>query len=221
MFRNFAKYLVLFFRFALIDREYIKKNLQIENLYFVDQGLAKGKGVIMISAHIGNWELAAITVALLDYPIGVAALPHRHKSVDNFFNSQREKKGVIVMPLGKAARHCLRLLNENKIIALVGDRVFNSKGVLTDFFGLPAYLPEGAAAFSLKTGAPIIPAFLLRNPDDTFRFVFEKPIEIHLTNDKHKDLMRLMSACKLIFEDYIRRYPEQWFMFRKFWAQGQ
>lgn len=218
MFRNFAKYLTLFLRFSLIDKEYIKKNVRIENLNFVQQGLAKEKGVIITTAHMGNWELAAIAVALLGYPIGVAVLPHRHKKVDNFFNSQREKKGVIVMPLGKAARLCLKLLNENKMIALVGDRVFNSKGVLIDFFGLPTYLPEGAATLSLKTGAPIIPAFLLRNPDDTFRFVFEKPIEIRPSGDKHKDLMHLMSESKLIIEDYIRRYPEQWFMFRKFWV---
>lgn len=218
MFRNFAKYLVDFLRFSILNNEYINENIHIVGLDYLDEALANGKGAIILSAHIGNWELALVTTALLGYPIGVVALPHRHKSVDNFFNSQRQKKGVIVMPLGRAARHCLNLLHQNKMIALAGDRVFNSSGILIDFFGLPTCLPEGPAAFSLKTGTPIIPGFMLRNPDDTFKFVFEKPIEFLPSGDKDKDLKQLTSKCKVIIEDYIRSYPGQWFMFRKFWA---
>ena len=219
MFRNFAKYLVDFFRFPLLDNEYIKKNINIENIHYFDEALAKGKGIVSVTAHIGNWELAGVTVALLGYPIGAVVLPHRHKSVDEFFISQRQKKGLIVMPLGRAARHCLNLLHENKIIALAGDRVFNATGILIDFFGLPTYLPEGPAAFSLKTGAPIIPGFMCRNPDDTFKFIFEGPIEFHPSGNKKKDLIQLLSKYKVIIENYIRRYPEQWFMFRKFWTE--
>ncbi len=220
MFRNFAKYLVDFFRFSLLDKEYIKKNILVVNTDYIDEALIRGKGVIAITAHLGNWELAGVTTALLGYPIGAVALPHRHKSVDVFFNSQRQKKGLIVIPLGRAARQCLELLRENKMIALAEDRVFNAAGMLTDFFGLPTRLPVGPAAFSLKTGAPIIPGFMLRNPDDTFKLVFEKPIEFYPSGDKDKDLRDLLFKCKAVIEDYIRRYPEQWFMFRKFWVQG-
>lgn len=219
MFRNFAKYLVDFLRFAKLDHTYIKRFVRIENLHYLDEGLKKGKGVITLTAHIGNWELGGVVTALLGYPIAAVALPHRHKRVDNFFNSQRQKKGLIVIPLGRAARYCLQLLHENKILALAGDRVFNTTGVILDFFGLPTYLPEGPAAFSLKTGASIIPGFILRNPDDTFKFVFEKPIEFHPSGDKYKDLIQLASKCKVIIEDYVQCYPEQWFMFRKFWVQ--
>jgi KDO2-lipid IV(A) lauroyltransferase len=217
MFRGFAKYLVDFFRFSLLDKNNIKNILRIVNLHYVDAALAKGKGAIVLTAHTGNWELGGVGMALNGYPIGAVALPHRHKRVDRFFNSQRQEKGLIVMPLGRAARDCLRLLRENKIIALLGDRVFNAKGMLTDFFGLPTYLPEGSAAFSLKTGAPIIPGFVLRNPDDTSKLVFEKPIEYFSCGDRDKDLREILSRYKLIIEDYIRRYPEQWFMFRPFW----
>jgi lauroyl/myristoyl acyltransferase len=219
MFRNFAKYLVDFFRFSLLDKEYIKKNILVVNTDYIDKALSNGKGAIAVTAHIGNWELAGVTTALLGYPIGAVALPHRHKSVDNFFNSQRQKKGLIVIPLGRAARQCLELLRENKMIALLGDRVFNVSGILTDFFGLPTRLPVGPAAFSLKTGAALIPGFMLRNPDDTFRLVFEKPIEFYSSGDRDKDLIQLLSKYKAIIEDYIRRYPDQWFMFRKFWAK--
>ncbi len=220
MFRNFAKYLVDFFRFPLLDKEYIKRSVHIVGTHYIDKALAEGKGVIALTAHIGNWELAGVTTSLLGYPVGAVALPHRHKSVDNFFNYQRQRKGMAVIPLGRAARHCLELLRENKMLALAGDRLFNPGGILMDFFGLPAYLPEGPAAFNLKTGAPIIPGFMLRNPDDTFRLIFEKPIEFQPCGDKSKDLIQLTSKCKAVIEGYIRRYPEQWFMFRKFWTEG-
>lgn len=218
MARNFAKYLADFFRFTLLEKEDIKKMVEIEGLHYIDEALVKGKGAIILTAHIGNWELAGVAVGLLGYPLAAVALPHRHKSVDNFFNSQRQRKRMMVIPLGRAARHCLNFLHGNKIIALAGDRVFNTTGILLDFFGLPTHLPEGPAAFSLKTGAPIIPGFMTRNPDDTFKLIFEKPIEFHPCGDKDKDIIQLTSKCKAIIEDYIRRYPEQWFMFRKFWV---
>jgi len=218
MTRNFAKYLVDFFRFSLLEKDNIKSVVDVVNINYVQEALSKGKGIIAVTAHIGNWELAGVTVALLGYPIGAVALPHRHKRVDNFFNYQRKRKGLIVIPLGHAARHCLNLLRENKIIALAGDRVFNATGILLDFFGLPTYLPQGPAAFSIKTGASIIPGFMIRNPNDTFKLIFEKPIEFSPSGDKAQDKIELTSKYKTIIEDYIRRYPEQWFMFRKFWV---
>jgi lauroyl/myristoyl acyltransferase len=81
LFRNFAKYLVDFFRFPLLNKENINKIIRVENLNFVDESLSKGNGVITLTAHIGNWELGGITMALLGYSIGVVALPHRHKRV--------------------------------------------------------------------------------------------------------------------------------------------
>ena len=126
-----------------MNKEYIKRRLCFGNLHCIDEALAKGKGAIILTAHIGNWELGGVGMALSGYQIGAVALPHRHKSVDNFFNLQRQEKGLIVMPLGRAARGCLKLLQKNNIVALVGDRVFNVSGVQTDFFGRPTRLPAG------------------------------------------------------------------------------
>ena len=218
MFRNFAKYLVDFFRFSKLDLEYIKRNIKVENIHYVDEVLSKGKGAIALSAHLGNWELGGVVIALLGYPLWAVALPHKDKRVNNFFNFQRESKGLKVIPLGKAVRRCLNVLRENKIVALVGDRDFTEKGVVLDFFGKPTFLPEGAAAFSLKTGAMIVPGFMLRNKDDTFTLRMERPIEF-VPGDKNKDLEELIISCKTIIEDYIRKYPDQWYMFRRFWVE--
>jgi len=218
MFRNFAKYLVDFFRFQIIDKKYIEKNIRIENLHYFEDALARKKGAIILTAHFGNWELGGIVIALLGYPFWAVALQHKEAKVNQFFNRQRESKGVRVIQLGKAVRTSLDVLKKNELVALVGDRDFTSKGVILDFFGKPTLFPEGPAAFSLKTGAPIVPGFMLRNKDDSFTLKIEKPLEFVPSQDKKKDLTDLIKRYKMIFEDYIRKYPDQWYMFRRFWA---
>jgi KDO2-lipid IV(A) lauroyltransferase len=217
MSRNFAKYLADFFRFGKINQQYLNKYVRLENIHYYDAALKQQKGAVVLSAHIGNWELGGVISALLGYPFWAVALTHKNKKVNDFFNNQRENKGMKVIPLGKAARVCLNVLRRNEIVALVGDRDFSQSGSVLDFFGKPTYFPEGPAVFSLRTGAPIVPAFTLRNPDDTFTLKIEKPLEFSPTGDKQQDICNLMLFYIKIFEDYIRQYPEQWFMFRRFW----
>ena len=218
MARNFAKYLVDFFRFEKLDKEYIKKNIRVENVNYFDEAISKGKGVIVLSAHLGNWELGGVAVALLGYPFWIVALPHKEKKVNDFFDFQRQSKGIKVIPLGKAARKSLDILKENGLLALAADRDFTGKGVIMDFFGKPAIFPEGPAALSLKTGASIVPGFMLRNPDDTFTLRIEKSIEFAPKGNKEEDKKELMKQYIKIFEAYIRKYPDQWYMFRRFWV---
>ena len=217
VFRNFAKYLVDFFRFEKIDSAYIRKNIRIKDIHYLDEALRHGKGAVILTAHLGNWELGGVVISLLGYPFWAVALQHKDKRVDDFFNRQRESKNLHVMPLGRAVRNCLRLLKENKFVALVGDRSFGEKGVVIDFFGKPTIFPEGPAAFALKMRAPIIPGFMLRNKDDSFTLQFEKPIFPQPGESVHGDIDSLVDSYKQIIESYIRRYPDQWFMFRRFW----
>lgn len=217
MFRNFAKYLVDFFRFETLDRDYIGKKVKVINKEYVDRALAKGKGAILLTAHLGNWELGGVVIALLGYPLWAVALTHKHGMVNDFFNRQRLSKGLNVMPLGKAARTCIKVLRENKPLALVGDRDFAESGRTINFFGKPTFLPEGPAAFSLRTGAAIIPGFMLRNSDDSFTLKFDEPVEFTPGGNREEDTLRLMEKYKAVLEKYIKETPEQWYMFRRFW----
>lgn len=225
MFRNFAKYLVDFFRFSKIGAEYIKNNIKVENIHYFDQALEKGKGVIVLTAHLGNWELGGVTIALLGYPFWVVALSHKNKKVNDFFISQRQSKGIQVIPLGNAARQCFKLLKTNKMVALVGDRDFTEKGAIVDFFGKKTYLPLGPAVLSMKTQASIVSGFMFRNLDDSFTLTINKPLEF--TTDLggaprqniEGDTLKIIDTYKVIIEDYIRKYPDQWYMFRRFWIE--
>ncbi|MFH0856207.1 MAG: lysophospholipid acyltransferase family protein [Candidatus Omnitrophota bacterium] len=219
LFRNFAKYLVDFFRFHKLDMKYIKENIHLRNMHYVDSALTFGQGVILVTAHLGNWELGGVVISMLGYPFITVALRHKSKEVDAFFNGQRQSRGVRVLPLGNAAKGCLKALRNNELLALVGDRDFVGKGMTVDFFGKPTIFPLGPAALSLQTKARIIPGFMLRNKDDSFDLVMDKPIEYTPTGDNEKDSREIIARCKEVFEDYIRRYPEQWYMFRRFWKE--
>jgi KDO2-lipid IV(A) lauroyltransferase len=219
LFRNFAKYLVEFFCFSKIDLEYVKKNIHLENVQYLREALSEQKGAICLSAHMGNWELGGVIVALTGYPISAVVLPHKDKRVDHFFNSQRIRKGLNIIPLGKAARQCLNNLKANKVIALMGDRNFTERGIVLDFFGRKAYFPDGPAVFSIRTGAPIVPCFVIRNKNERFTMIFERPIKLVPCGNLEKDVKELVSRYKIIIENYIRRYPQQWYMFRRFWLE--
>jgi KDO2-lipid IV(A) lauroyltransferase len=234
IFRNFAKYLVDFFRLSKLDKEYIKYNLRVENPHYFDQALSSGKGVIVLSAHIGNWELGGVLIALLGYDLWVVALEHKYKKINDFFDSQRKSKGVNVIPFNKSVRQSINILKENKLLALVGDRDFTKEGgIVIDFFGKPTSFPKGPAALSLKTGAAIVPGFMVRNEDDSFTLKIHPPIYSTLREEKphgsdneksftrmsEKDLQELSNRYKIIIEDYIKKYPEQWYVFRKFWIE--
>ncbi|MFH1406472.1 MAG: lysophospholipid acyltransferase family protein [Candidatus Omnitrophota bacterium] len=217
IYRNFSKYLVDFFRFSKINKEFIEHNVRLINLDNLGLARKKGKGAIAVTAHLGNWELAGVVVSLEGYPLVAVTLEHKNKKVNDFFQSQRKNMDIEVVTLGSSMKRCFTGLKENKVLALVGDRDFTHRGVTTNFFGKTMQIPKGPAWLSLTVGAPIVPGFLLRDKDDKFRFIMEKPIEYTPTGDMEADIFNLTNLYLKVLERYIKDYPEQWFVFRKFW----
>jgi len=217
VFRNFCIYLVDFFRSPNFDKDMLTNKIDVIGLEYIDAARKKGKGVIAGSAHLCNWELGGLIMGLLGYPVSVVAFPHKDKRINDFFNHQRQSKGVGVIPVGKAARKCIEKLKNNELIGLVGDREFTQHGLVIDFFGKKTLIPKGLATLSLLTGAPIILGLVVREKEDNFKFIWQKPIEPVSTGDKEKDVYNLTRKYLDVIEDYVRKYPEQWLMFRKFW----
>jgi len=220
MSRNFAKYLVDFFRFQNVDRGYIKKYIRLENMEYFNQALQHGKGVVVLSAHIGNWELGGIVVALLGFPLWAVALTHKDSRVNRFFKYQRESKGVKVIPLENAVRMSLSALRHGEMLALLGDRDFTEGGIEMDFLGKKTLIPDGPAVLSLKTGAPIVPCFMLCNNDGTWTLRIEKPIYPVSDGSVKPDARSVINNYKTIIEQYIRKYPDQWYVFKRFWRDS-
>lgn len=223
VFQNFGKYLVEFFCMTKkFDADFVRKNVKVVNQEVLKQVLDRGKGGIIVTAHIGNWEFGAILLCMLGYPIVAVALPHKERPVNDLFNEQREAKGITIVPPHLAIRKGMETIRNNKFFALVADRDFTQSGEVLDFLGKRALIPKGAALFSLKTGAPIVPCFLTRNADNTFTFDFKDPIipPTQVDEDvKESALLAVMQQYTAVIEQKIREFPTQWLMFRQFWIQ--
>ena len=227
VFRNFAKYLVDFFRFSKVDQAYVKKYVHVKGLENVDQALSKGKGCIMLSAHIGNWELGGTILPFLGYPMSAVVLTHQNKLINDFFTRQRLIGKFTPIEIGISLKACYTVLKSNNLLALLGDRDFTKNGIYIDFFGHPALMPRGPAALSYRTGSAILPTFMIREPDDTFTLSIGAPIYPHTTKDGHRGnvshdeeervVKELAGQYLPAVEACIRKYPTQWYAFRSIW----
>ncbi len=219
-FRNFGKYLVDFFKVqgSLTD-EYVRNHVTIEHIEYLTDTLKEQKGAIIVTAHMGNWELGGCVLSKLGYPPIAVALPHKERSVNDLFNAQRAAEGMTIVPNSVAIRECIKGLRKNRIVALLADRDFNLNGEVVNFFGKKTIFPKGPAAFSLKTGAVIVPTFLIREQEDHFKLFFEKPISLFNDDGSRIALGDLIEKYAAAIESNIKKYPTQWFMFQKFWIE--
>lgn len=214
-FLNFAKYVVDFFHFLKLEPERVKEFIDFGTAREVlDALLAHGKGVIILSAHLGNWELGAAALAASGYKLNAVVLRPPDARLNNLYQRQRIERQMNPIELGRAARGCLAALHRNGIVALVGDRDFTSSRETVEFFGQPARLPNGPAKLALATGAPILPIFLIRRPDETFVYVVEEPIWADKLRETVAGVMRRIA---LVLERVIRQHSEQWFLFHNLW----
>lgn len=225
VFQNFGMYLVDFFRFQMLSPEAIRRLVKIEGLERMREALRSGRGAIGLSAHLGNFELAGAVLSLSGLPVHAVVLTHRNQFVNRFFERQRAKVGVQAIPLMKNDRKAffettLSVLRSNQILALVGDRCFSARGLRLSFFGKSLEVPTGPAAFHLKTGAPIVPAFLVREANGGYRFFVEPPIMISPGVDREEAVRQVCQSCLDVMARYIRQYPTQWYFFHEFWEPG-
>lgn len=194
----------------------LRRIVEVHGLCHLDRALAKGRGVIALSAHFGNWELLAITLAGHGYRGGVLARPLRYPEYEQALWGMRARKGVATVARG-SLKDVTRVLRDHQIIGMMTDQDTDSlEGVFVEFFDRPAYTPVGPAALSLATGAPIVPCFLVRM-GGRFRLTLEEPITIERTGDRARDLVEITQAWSRVVETYLRRYPDQWVWMHERW----
>ena len=215
--RNFAKYLVDFLRFSKMDLDYIRSNISVEGLSNIDEALKRGKGVIMLSAHLGNWELGAHTLGKLGYPMNAVVLTHKDKKVNEFFKNQRNLANCRSIEIGAGLRGCYAALKKNELLALLGDRNFSSKGIVMEFCGRKALMPRGPSALCVRTGAAIVACYMIKKEGDRYGMIFEKPIYPDEGADEDILIEKIMRKCIFSIENNLKRNPSQWYVFKKFW----
>jgi KDO2-lipid IV(A) lauroyltransferase len=216
VFVNFAKYLVEFFRLRKLDSRYIKEKIKFKNFKSIEP--FRNKGVILLGAHLGNWELAAAVMTKFGFKLNAIALKHKYRKIDLFFKNQRERHGIKIMSPSVSIRSVFEKLKKGEALAVIGDRNFSSHGIEMDFFNRPTLIPKGPAFFSLKTGCPIICLFPIREKDNSFIFFIEDPIYPPVGGFNEENLKKMNKEILKTIEKYIKKYYTQWLMIHRLWG---
>lgn len=214
-FQHFGKYLVDFFRFARLSQAELRHLVAVDHPENLERALAFRKGVILVTAHLGNWELGGAALAAMGYAVHAVALQQPSAKLNEFFQHHRRERGMAVIPLGHAVPELIRALRRNECVALLADRDYSRRTEFVTFCGASACLPRGPAWLAQKTGAPILPGFMLRQPDDTFVLRFYPPID-----PAGLAAEAIQRQIGTVLEDAVARNPHQWFMFERVW-EGQ
>ncbi|TAN61868.1 hypothetical protein EPN16_02680, partial [bacterium] len=199
-----------------IDSRYINRYVRIENQKYLDDALKTGKGVILLSYHLGNWELANIVCGLQGYTYKVIVNEQRYPLLNELLNRARESKGCKTIPRGVALRQIVRALKDNEVVAMVGDQG-GKEGRLSNFFGTPASTPSGFVRFALSTGAAVIPAIIVRERRFSHRIILESPLKIGEADESRENVEEYLALSNRILEYYVSRYPQEYFWFYKVW----
>ena len=187
----------------------------------LDEGLARGKGVLLVSAHYGAYDVAGIYVAS-HCPLHLIVETIKDSKMDHMWQEQRRELGMEVLRIEKSPRQFLRVLQQNGVVAVAIDRPMPpGEGVPITFFGRQCWVPGGIAQIALKSGAAILPGFCYydENFSSTYYLKAGRLIYPESTGDKRLDTIRVTQQMFDALEEQIRERPEQWAMFRPFWQE--
>jgi len=215
LYQNFGETLVEILRIPRVNRTYVDKYVLIENRHNFDKALEKGRGIIFLTGHFGNWELLSIASALKEFPLMVLAREQKMKRLNDALNGIRESRGCKVIKKGMATREIYEHLGKNGVVGILSDQDAGKKGVFVDFFGRPTSSHRGAFVLAKKTGALIVPAFMARVKGAYHKLMLENPIEVCAGDGS--DESEAVQKFTDVLEGKIRQYPEQWLWLHKRW----
>jgi KDO2-lipid IV(A) lauroyltransferase len=213
VFRSIARLLVSFAHFPGLTPQNIGEWIRYEGYEHFEQALARGRGVLFATAHLGNWELSAFAHAMLSHPMHVVVRPLDNPLIDALVSRRRSLSGNFLIDKREFARPILKALALNQAVGILVDQ--NSapeSGVFVNFFGIPACAFSGFAKLAFHSGAAVIPGFALWS-DREQRYIlrFDAPLEI--TGDAAADTARIQSHLERV----IREYPDQWMWIHRRW----
>jgi KDO2-lipid IV(A) lauroyltransferase len=220
-FQNLGMTTIEFFRIPKMDAETFKERVKIEGLEEALRLLEKKKGALLLIGHFGNWELMGLMSKVIGNPIMVIAKPmKKNKWVDQFITRIRNAGGLEVISSVKASRKVMKALSQNRVVGiLIDQRAKRSEGIWADFFGRKAPTTPSLAVLAMKTSAPVLPVFMVRNGFQKHRLLIKEPLELIHTGDIKKDVDANTQLFNHTLESMIRQYPDQWFWVHRRWER--
>jgi KDO2-lipid IV(A) lauroyltransferase len=201
-----------------ISRQELETAVNCPNKDLIETKFKEEKGVILLSAHFGNWEYVAASVALqLNLPFSVVVKPQRNPYVSDWMNNVRTRWNNDIVSLGLSIRKTYQTLKEKKIVAMVADQRGPQESIKVEFFGRKVSVHVGPAVLALKTGAPILCGIPVRQKDYSYKLVMHEISKDNLPEDNEEKIIELSQRHTSYLESFIREYPEQWLWMHKRW----
>jgi KDO2-lipid IV(A) lauroyltransferase len=220
-FGNFKSFAITFTEILYMTwmkEEDIKKQVDCVNMDLIKKKYEENKGVILLSAHFGNWEYVAASVAAqLSIPFSVVIKPQRNPSVTDWMNRARTKWNNQIVQLGISIRYTYQTLKDKKIVAMVADQRGSEESTKINFFGRTTSVHTGPAVLALKTGAPILYGIPVRQSDYCYKTVMIEISTDNLPDSQDEKIKEISQRHMTYLEGYIRKYPEQWLWMHKRW----
>jgi KDO2-lipid IV(A) lauroyltransferase len=221
-FRNIGRLAVEVSKFPSLTRDNIARLVTYDAVDGADnfqRAYKKGKGVLFLTGHFSSWELLPFAHALYGHPLKFIVRPLDSALFDKFFNTYRSLSGNVPIPKRNSLRQVLESLRAGEGVGILIDQnVQASEGVFVDFFGRPACTTTSLAVLALRTGAPVVPGYLVRNPDrETYRMVFYREVELIRTGNRERDILENTQRFTKVIEDIVRKHPDQWLWGHRRW----
>lgn len=215
IFLNYGRYMADFFLIPQLPPHKVKKFFSaIKGEDVLQKALAKGRGAILLLAHLGNWEIGGNMLRAMNYPLGVVAMKHNTTATNILVNRLRCDKGIKIFHVDGSLFSSIGILHHlrrNGIVAISGDKDFFYNGRPVTFFGKRVNFPLGPVVMAMNSGADLIPAFVLKQTDDKYVGVLEEAIPLDLEGDRYEVIDSNLAKTARLFETYIRAYPDQWY----------
>jgi len=191
----------------------------VEGWEEIDDVMAGGKGAVLVTGHIGNWELAGAYVAARGVPLDAIVRGMANPLFDAYLNHTREAIGMTIVHDSEAVRRTPRSLRAGRAVAFVADQgVMGLASTFVPFFGRPAKTPRGAAVFALRFNVPVVFVVALRQPNGRYRIVVER-IEAPQTGDRDHDVDAIVARFTQHLEKWVRAVPAQYFWQHRRWRR--
>lgn len=218
MYRHLARNAVEFARFRKIrDSGRFEELVKFIGREHLEKVVSLGKGALVLTAHLGNWELLAAKFVYDGHKVSVLARKASYEKYESLLDGMRKIAGVDAVDRDNI-REILRRLQKGHFIGILSDHdIPKLDGVFVNFLGKPAYTPTGIIKLSMKTGVPVLPVFIVRKRDGCHIINIEPPLDIVQTIDKKNDIIINTQRYTEIIEKYIRKYPDQWMWFHNRW----
>lgn len=207
---------MMMLRLATMTREALIARTRTINEDAARQAIARGRGVVVVAGHLGNWEIGAAMMAARGYAVDVIAKRSANPLFYDKVLSARERLGVGVIDFQRATRQALGALRAGRAVAFAADQHAGRSGLWVPFFGRLASTYRGPALMALRTGAAMFLSIPLRQADGTYEITLE-PIPIERTGDMDRDVLRLTETYTRRLEEAVRAHPEQYVWQHRRW----